>query len=271
MGKLNYKVYDKIYSEIHRGILSTYFISDLHLDENSQNSLNLFSHLVDKYIINANSLYILGDFFEYWIGDDAITPFQKKILDILKKLKDHSVSVYFMHGNRDFLISKNFIKLTNCKVLVDPSIIKLNNKNILLSHGDIFCTLDYKHQAYRKFIRNKMVQFLLMQCPLHLRYKLANYLRNLNKNKELSINIKYDVVQSIINKTMLQHNAEILIHGHTHAPSIHQFNFEHKLLKRIVLGSWDSKAYILHHSMNNNFKLIKITSNKVQNIVSYNI
>ncbi len=240
--------------------MNTYFISDLHLQESDKESTRLFLYFINQHAIHADALYILGDFFEYWIGDDALTPFHEKIIAAFTKLNQHNVPVYFMHGNRDFLIAKKFAQLAKCELLKDPTLITLDNHNILLSHGDMFCTLDREYQRYRSLSRNKLVQWLFTKLPLTLRYKTAKYLRGSHSRKFTKIQAdpndnKFSIIQKDVEQAMLKNNTEILIHGHTHAPKLHEFTMNDKIYKRIVLGSWDSRAYILNYSTNNDFQL----------------
>ncbi len=258
----------------------TYFISDLHLDENCKEPCDLFiKFLNEKFLDNENAnladaIYILGDFWEKWLGDDCNSKFISEIKSLLKQVSTKT-KLFFMLGNRDFLVGKKFQKDVNCTILPDPCIIKLYGEKILLSHGDILCTNDIKNLILQKAIRNPLSQFIFTNLPMGIRTQIANFLRKQSsshknntinsecrasfnseiplkpKNNELLKSVesqKYDVNLNCVKKLMLQHKAYTLIHGHTHKPNIHNFMVNNKNAKRISLGSWENSAYILKYT-----------------------
>lgn len=215
------------------------FISDLHLEEGASEVTSLFLRFMETQAPKADILYILGDFFEAWIGDDDKTDFNQKIIFKLRSLVKKGIPIYFMRGNRDFLIGENFAKNAGVILLKDPTVISLYGKSVLLMHGDSLCTLDHKHQSYRRKINNQLIQQLILSLPLTLRRKLAKKLRgkSRNRNQYLSNEIKDVSLEEVI-RIMHQKKVELLIHGHTHHPGIHDFLISKKPVKRVVLGAW---------------------------------
>jgi len=231
----------------------TYFISDLHLSALRPETSALFLKFLVTEGRNADALYILGDFFEAWIGDDNHNPHDDHIIDAIAELTHHGVPVYFMHGNRDFLIGDQFIEQSNCILLSDPTVIKLYQNQILLTHGDQLCTLDKKYQRFRQFVRHPSVQRFYLSLPLTLRRKIASTLRQrsierFNKQKDKTNMYFWDVVLSSVYQLLRKHETYTLIHGHTHKPGIHDFILDETPARRIVLGEWDGSGSVLAYS-----------------------
>lgn len=226
----------------------TLFISDLHLKEAASDVAALFLQFMENQAPKADALYILGDFFEAWIGDDDKTDFNQKIILTLRSLVKNGTPIYFIRGNRDFLIGEKFAKNAGVIVLDDPAVIFLYGKPVLLMHGDSLCTLDHKHQAYRRKITNRWIQKLMLSLPLTLRRKLAKKLRekSRNRNRHLSNEIT-DVTLEEVLRVMHQKNVELLIHGHTHRPAIHDFLINKKPAKRVVLRAWHENGSALRY------------------------
>lgn len=235
----------------------TLFISDLHLDPRLPALSEAFVEFIEKNAFDADALYILGDFFEVWLGDDDLNPHHFRILDTLRKLSNADVKVYFMRGNRDFLINKHFAAITGATLLPDPATITLYGKPVLLSHGDLLCTLDIKHQRSRNFYTNKLVQFVARNLPLRYRRYKANKFRSNSAGtlKNLPAEIM-DVTQSAVEETMAKHNVDLLIHGHTHRPDIHHFKLNNEPATRIVLGSWHHGVHCLEYYDDGNYQFI---------------
>ncbi|MFV9989080.1 MAG: UDP-2,3-diacylglucosamine diphosphatase [Coxiella endosymbiont of Dermacentor nuttalli] len=234
----------------------TLFISDLHLKEEASNVKMLFFRFMKEQAPKADSLYILGDLFEAWIGDDDKTTFNQQIISTLYSLVKNGTPIYFMCGNRDFLIGKKFARKTGVILIEDPIVISLYDKSVLLVHGDSLCTLDHKHQAYRRKITKRWVKKLTLSLPLSLRRRLAKKLRekSCNHNRYLS-NETTDVNLKEVLRIMYQMNVELLIHGHTHRPAIHNFLINKKPAKRIVLGAWHENGSIFRYFCNGEFEL----------------
>ena len=221
-------------------------ISDLHLEEQRPDITRAFLALLDGRARAAESLYILGDFFEAWIGDDAMSPFQLSICKALRALSDSGTQVFLMHGNRDFMIGKAFCKAAGCTLLKDPSVVQLNGEPVLLMHGDSLCTRDEAYMRMRRYLRNPLTLWVLRHLPLGTRHKLARKLRNESRAQtRMKANDIVDVTAEEIPRIMAQYGVRTLIHGHTHRPAIHKLLVGNDAAKRIVLGDWDHQGWAL--------------------------
>ncbi|MBT1452071.1 UDP-2,3-diacylglucosamine diphosphatase [Glaciecola sp. XM2] len=223
----------------------TYFISDLHLSAQREDITECFVHFMQHEAPQAQTLYILGDLFEAWIGDDDITPFSNTIAatiaDVSKK-----IPVYFIHGNRDFAIREGFAKRAGMTLLPEQVVIDLYGRRTLISHGDELCTRDIEYQKFRKKARGWWWPRLMLALPLSMRRKIAERGRvtSQNNQKQLTADIM-DVTPSEVEKAMRSFDVSTFIHGHTHRPDIHNFVLDGKPRQRIVLGDWYDQGSIL--------------------------
>lgn len=226
--------------------MSVLFISDLHLEAERPDITRAFLHFLSTRARAAEALYILGDFFEAWIGDDGMDEFQHAIARALRELSDSGTRIYLMHGNRDFLIGKAFCREAGCTLLRDPSLIDLGGEKILLMHGDSLCTLDVAYMKLRRWLRNPLTLFILRNLPLTTRHKLA---RKLRKESRAQTRMKaseiVDVTPAEVEKIMHDKGVRILIHGHTHRPAVHELEIDGSPARRIVLGDWDRQGWAL--------------------------
>lgn len=239
-------------------VKKTLFISDLHLDEIYPESFSQFKDLINSLDGNIDALYILGDFFETWIGDDNHTPFYDAVIALLKSVREKNIPVYFMHGNRDFLVGKKFFKQADCTFLPDETGVSVYGTPVLLMHGDTLCTGDRAYLFARKILRNRFLQLLLFKSlPLTLRKKMADKMRSASKRHTTSV-LPYmmDVTQQEVVRVMQKNNVRLLIHGHTHRPAIHQFKVDSEDYTRIVLGAWHNKSSVLVWYENGNKELV---------------
>ncbi|KJK09641.1 UDP-2,3-diacylglucosamine diphosphatase [Pseudomonas tussilaginis] len=221
-------------------------ISDLHLQEERPDITRAFLDLLDGRARHAEALYILGDFFEVWIGDDAMTPFQTTICQALRALSDSGTQVYLMHGNRDFLIGDAFCKAAGCTLLSDPSVVQLGGEAVLLMHGDSLCTLDLAYMKMRRYLRNPVSLWILRHLPLSTRQKLARKLRSESRAQtRMKANDIVDVTPEEVPRVMAEHGVRTLVHGHTHRPAIHKLMVDEQPARRIVLGDWDRQGWAL--------------------------
>ena len=221
-------------------------ISDLHLQEERPDITRAFLDLLDGRARHAKALYILGDFFEAWIGDDAMTPFQQSICQALRQLSDRGTLVYLMHGNRDFLIGQDFCKAAGCTLLADPSVIELGGEQVLLMHGDTLCTRDLAYMKMRRYLRNPLSLWILQHLPLAARQKLARKLRSESRAQtRMKATEIVDVTPEEVPKVMAAHGVRTLVHGHTHRPAIHKLVVNGEPARRIVLGDWDRRGWTL--------------------------
>ncbi|PHN25249.1 UDP-2,3-diacylglucosamine diphosphatase [Pseudomonas sp. ICMP 561] len=219
-------------------------ISDLHLQEERPDITRAFLDLIAGRARDAQALYILGDFFEVWIGDDAMSPFQRSICQALRELSDSGIQIFLMHGNRDFMIGRAFCKAAGCTLLPDPSVVQLNGEPVLLMHGDSLCTRDEGYIRMRRYLRNPLTLFVLRNLPKSTRYKLARKLRNESRSQtRMKANDIVDVTPEEVPNVMQQFDVRTLIHGHTHRPAIHKLQIGDQAARRIVLGDWDKQGW----------------------------
>ena len=220
------------------------FISDLHLTPECPAVVRAFCHYLSNRATEADALYILGDFFEYWVGDDAMSEFEFDIARQLRQYTDTGRPIYLMPGNRDFSIGKSFRKQAGITWLRDPTLVELNQRKILLLHGDSLCTLDQQYQRRRRFFLNPVVLNLLLLTPLSYRKNLGARLRrqsekqNMEKSREIM-----DVTPTAVVQVMEKFQVDTLIHGHTHRPAIHDVALNQGMGKRYVLGDWTDKGW----------------------------
>lgn len=221
-------------------------ISDLHLEQERPDISRAFLHFLESRASEAEALYILGDFFEVWIGDDAISPFQRSIAQALRQLSDNGTRIYLMHGNRDFMIGQAFCREAGCTLLRDPSLVELGGEKVLLMHGDSLCTQDEAYMRLRRWLRNPLSLFILRNLPLSTRRKLARKLRKESREQtRMKASDIVDVTPAEVPRIMAAHGVRTLIHGHTHRPAVHQLQVAGQPARRIVLGDWDSQGWAL--------------------------
>ncbi len=221
-------------------------ISDLHLEEERPDITRAFLHFLQTRAPQAEALYILGDFFEVWIGDDAMTPFQRSIAQALRALSERGTRIYLMHGNRDFMLGKHFCQAAGCELLADPTVVSLQGERTLLMHGDSLCTRDEGYMRLRRLLRNPLTLFILRNLPLATRQKLARKLRNESRTQtRMKASDIIDVTPEEVVRAMREHRARRLIHGHTHRPAIHALELDGQPAQRIVLGDWDRQGWAL--------------------------
>ncbi|WDH51267.1 UDP-2,3-diacylglucosamine diphosphatase [Pseudomonas chlororaphis] len=221
-------------------------ISDLHLEEERPDITRAFLDLLGGRARSAQALYILGDFFEVWIGDDAMTPYQLSICQALRELSDSGTQVFLMHGNRDFMLGKAFCKAAGAILLKDPSVVDFYGEPVLLMHGDSLCTRDEAYMRMRRYLRNPVSLWILRHLPLRTRHKLARKLRNESRAQtRMKANDIVDVTPDEVPRIMQAFKVRTLVHGHTHRPAIHKLQIGDQAAKRIVLGDWDRQGWAL--------------------------
>jgi len=226
--------------------VTTRFISDLHLEESRPDITDAFLAFVKDKAMGIDALYILGDFFEAWIGDDEHTPLQETVAAALSEVKASGTAIYLMHGNRDFLIGEDYCNRAGATLLPDPSIVDLYGTPYLLMHGDSLCTADVEYQKFRDNMRNPQWQQMMLQRPLEDRKKMARQLREIsmakNQGKEESI---MDVTPDEVVREMEAPGVQDMIHGHTHRPAEHDLTANGAPARRIVLGDWHENVWWL--------------------------
>lgn len=220
------------------------FISDLHLSEDRPAANERFFSFLEETARNVSALYILGDFFEYWIGDDDLAyPFNAVIAGVLRELSRHGVAVYLMQGNRDFLFGPRFCEATGATLLDDPTVVELDGEKTLLMHGDTLCTDDLDYQAWRRTARSDAWQREFLGKSLDERRRAVGGMRE--KSKEV-VQAKpaeiMDVNADAVREAMQHHGVKRLIHGHTHRPGRHRVDLEGGRGERWVLPDWYGKG-----------------------------
>ena len=234
------------------------FISDLHLAPERPEMIRLFEKFIDDVAVQADVLYILGDFLEYWIGDDDRAVGLQPVFSALERLHHSGTKVRFMHGNRDFLIGKKLARKHHFEIIDDPHVETMDHQRVLLMHGDLLCTDDVAYQNFRHKVRNRWYQRLFLLLPLSLRERVALSLRKTSekatadKSEEIM-----DVNQQAVAEAMRESDVSLLIHGHTHRPGIHEFELDGKQVKRIVLGDWYHDGNYLRTDANGEYELVE--------------
>jgi len=234
----------------------TLFISDLHLNAEHPEYVIALNKLGETLALKATALYILGDFFALWAGDDEQNEFNTKIITILKKLSQ-SIPIYLIPGNRDFLLGKKFAQASGCTLLPDPSKIYLYGRPTLLSHGDLFCTDDLIATIFRKVSQNKLAKKIFLFLPLKFRSKLAFAIHHHSSHKKKN-GFVMDVNSKKIARFMIKYNVTQIIHGHTHKPDHYTFMLANHTARRIVLADWETHANALVYYENGNWEICNL-------------
>ncbi len=226
--------------------MSILVISDLHLSPEEPYGLAAFTMLRQKWAHACSDLYILGDFFEAWVGDDDNTAFVDATVAELQAWKKQGVNLYFMAGNRDFLLGKRFAERVGWTQLQDPQVVDFYGLSVLLSHGDLFCTDDKGYQRWRRYTHSRWLQRLFLALPLCLRRRIAQKARQKSKNYVHLVDpVKMDIVSDTALAWMKQSHTPVLIHGHTHKPGYHIYYQDKQPFTRITLSDWHDAAHVL--------------------------
>lgn len=223
------------------------FVADLHLDPTREYITHTFSHFLEHESPQAEAIYILGDLFEVWIGDDAVAD-DDTVIQMLRRASANT-AVYIMHGNRDFLLGERFCTLTGTELLPEPSIVDIHGERTVIMHGDSLCTADQEYQQFRAMVRDPRWQHEFLALPIEQRLEQANQARARSKsrNSELSEAIM-DVSPQAVDAVLDEHQASWIIHGHTHRPKIHYFTQGGRQAGRFVLGDWYEQGSVLRCS-----------------------
>lgn len=221
----------------------TLFIADLHLCQEEPAITAGFLHFLQREAPHCDALYILGDLFEAWIGDDDPNPLHQQVAHALRALP---VPVYFIHGNRDFLVGRRFAQACGMTLLPEEQVLTLYGHRLLIMHGDTLCTDDAGYLRFRAKVHNPWIQRLFLALPLWIRKRIAARMRadskQANQHKSQTI---MDVNQEAVVATMLRQQVPLLIHGHTHRPAIHTLSLQGEPAQRAVLGAWHSRGSMI--------------------------
>ena len=226
--------------------MTTLFVSDLHLEADRPEIADQFLRFLETEALHAAALYILGDLFESWVGDDDPNEHYAWIKQGLKKLGRKNVPVFFMHGNRDFMIGDDFAAETGVTLLPDPVVKTFGDEQVLLSHGDAYCTDDVEYQAVRKMTRDPQWQAMMLAKPLEERLAFAAKARadSMARSGSLSEDIM-DVNAGAIEDAMREAGVSCMLHGHTHRPAVHELEVDGEPATRIVLGDWYEQGSVV--------------------------
>ncbi|MCP5158342.1 MAG: UDP-2,3-diacylglucosamine diphosphatase [Gammaproteobacteria bacterium] len=226
--------------------MTTLFISDLHLEPTRPAITALFLAFLEQRAWQAQALYILGDLFEAWIGDDDDSELGRTVATSLRALVESGIPVYFLHGNRDFLLGERFADASGIQLLPESVIIKLAGEPVLLLHGDTLCTDDVEYQAFRAQVRDPAWQARTLALTLAQRRALAGQLRECSRQttqrKAAEIT---DVNHNEVDRIMRKHGVAHLIHGHTHRPALHDWILDGQPMRRAVLSDWYEQGSVL--------------------------
>jgi len=234
--------------------MTTLFISDLHLDAERPQVTELFGRFLREEARGADALYILGDLFEAWVGDDDPSETGAFVARELKALADSGVPVYFIRGNRDFLLGEDYARRAGMTILPDPAVVVLYGQPTLLMHGDTLCTGDLAYQQFRAQVRNPAWQQQFLAQPLAARVAFAQQARAASKAHQAGLQDKgametiTDVTPETVESTLHRFGIARLIHGHTHRPAIHELQIDGRAHQRIVLGDWYDQGSVLRLS-----------------------
>lgn len=229
--------------------MKTLFISDLHLDPVAPGIQRQFLEFLEGEARSASALYILGDLFEVWLGDDDPAPASRTIVQSLRALTDAGVTCFVMHGNRDFLIGQRFCRETGAQLIEDGTVVEIHGDRVLLLHGDVLCTDDVSYQRLRRIVRNPVVQWIVRHMSLARRRALAQKMRegsrmHVNSTAAQIMDVNAEAVATAFRAS----GVATMIHGHTHRPAVHSLEVDGSRVQRIVLGDWHSQGSVLERS-----------------------
>ena len=231
--------------------MTTLFVSDLHLEASQPAIGEQFLNFLSSEAREAEALYILGDLFEVWLGDDDPNPYYADMKLALRELTDTGVPTYFMHGNRDFTIGVEFAAETGMTILQDPTVVDLYGVNVLLAHGDALCTDDIQYQQIRAMTRNPEWQAMMLAKTIEERIAFAIQAREESKARGESMSDEImDVNQDAVVAALCEHGVDTMLHGHTHRPAVHEVDLGDRTATRIVLGDWYEQGSIVRWDQN---------------------
>jgi len=226
--------------------VTDYFVSDLHIDASQPGIARQFIEFLAGEARGAGALYVLGDLFEVWLGDDDSAPDKQAVIAALRRLTDSGTRCFVMHGNRDFLIGARFCAEAGCTLLADGSVAEVHRRRVLLMHGDSLCTDDLSYQRLRRTLRNPLMLAVLPRLPLATRQRLAARLRAGSREHTGSTAPEImDVNQDAVLAAFAAFGVDTLIHGHTHRPAVHRLALPSGPARRIVLGDWYTQGSVL--------------------------
>ena len=227
--------------------MSSLFLSDLHLEESRPDALQWLRAFLEGPAHEAEAIYILGDLFEYWIGDDAPPPAARELAGRIAALDEAGIPCHFIHGNRDFLLGKAYANAAKLRLLPESVVVDLYGRRTLLLHGDTLCTDDVEYQAFRRQARDPAWQAAVLALPVEQRLRMAREARDASRQHTGSTAMAImDVNEAAVREAFLEHGVQHMIHGHTHRPAVHRHDLgDGTQGERIVLADWyDHGSYL---------------------------
>ncbi len=227
----------------------TVFVSDVHLDPRRADISAQFLTFLQSLPAKTERLFIVGDLFEAWIGDDAPDKLAQQVIESLAAVTNKGIAGFFTHGNRDFLIGEHFAAQTGFRLLGEAELIDCYGQQILLMHGDSLCTDDIEYQKLRMMVRNPQWQTQILSQSVEQRIALAQQMRTASA-EQMSTKAEHimDVNQSAVDHILDEMNTDILLHGHTHRPNIHRYQYDGRERTRLVLGDWYEQGSVIYWS-----------------------
>ena len=224
------------------------FVSDVHLDASAPEATEQFLAFLAAEAAGVQALYILGDLFEVWVGDDDADPHKERVCRALRGVSERGVACFAMHGNRDFLLAAGFSERSGCRLLTDPLVVQLDGERVLLTHGDALCTDDHAYQELRSIVRDAAWQRRFLALPRAHREQLADEVRA-GSRRHISRTVPYimDVNSAAVAAAFRAGAARRMIHGHTHRPAVHDLELDGGPAQRIVLGAWYEQGSYLSY------------------------
>jgi UDP-2,3-diacylglucosamine hydrolase len=224
------------------------FVSDVHLDAAAPEATDQFLSFLRAEAAAAEALYILGDLFEAWVGDDDEEPGNERVCRALRELNGGGVACFALHGNRDFLLGSGFCARSGCRLLNDPVIVELGGERVLLTHGDALCVDDHPYQELRTIVRDRAWQRRFLALPRAAREQLADEARA-GSRRHTSRTVPYimDVNAAAVTAAFRSTHARRIVHGHTHRPGMHDLEVDGRPAQRIVLGAWYEQGSYLRY------------------------
>lgn len=237
--------------------MTTLFIADLHLSQEAPAITAGFIAFLQREAIHADALYILGDLFEVWVGDDEPSSLHDRVADALAELKQHNVPCYFIHGNRDFMLGKRFANRSGMVILPEEQVITPYGQPLLILHGDTLCTDDVEYLKFRGYMYNPLLRWLFRRMPLSIRQKIGQKIRGQSQNaNQVKPKMVMDVNPDTVQETLRRHHCTLMIHGHTHRPAIHPLILDGQPATRIVLGAWHDNGSVVRLHRDGSYELI---------------
>lgn len=226
--------------------MSIHLISDLHLSEDTPQLIKLFQFYMRSIAPRSEQLFVLGDLFEVWVGDDYDSPISQLVVDEFRAYSEQNKSIFIAHGNRDFLLGNRFARRCGAKLIEQPYLLEWQGKKICLMHGDQLCIDDTSYQEFRQMVRDKQWQQDFLALPVKQRLAIASSIRSQSKNSQQQKDMQImDVNQAAVQACFKQHQCDWLIHGHTHRPDVHSLEFEGITGKRLVLSDWGEQGHFV--------------------------